>query len=355
MGQIRVAYDSCTAANGTPFGSDKPTAPPSRIPDLLFGGWIIDRDYSGIDTGLEIQNNKGEQVNGHGGGQGGKYCTTDILNDLFTYYVDLVPNDNTTELGISFRCTDNPESGIGPGNYWEENADGFELHFVNAPAGKVDIRIARRVAGTKTFLTGFVAEDQSIPMRLGVDVSGSTCDIWSEPVGGGSRTTLETGRDLAENIGGSSDDFNDASHKRVGLVSASADNLSTFDEISVLVPNFPPSTPGAFTNPLEGNTYRDRLVAAWGPSTDPEDGTLQYEGQYSDDAGVSWSSLFSLQGGLSYTWDISGLTEGTQYQVRVRAHDGTDYSDAWRESDVFYISAPQPDAGTPDVSGGCTA
>ncbi len=116
-----------------------------------------------------------------------------------------------------------------------------------------------------------------------------------------------------------------------------------------------PTTPGAFTAPIEGNVRRGELVVAWGASTDPDGGTVQYEGEYSDDAGVSWSSLFSLQVGLSYTWDRAGFTEGTEYQVRVRAHDGTNYSDSWRESGVFYISPPQADAGTPDVSGGCTA
>ena len=116
-----------------------------------------------------------------------------------------------------------------------------------------------------------------------------------------------------------------------------------------------PTTPGAFSAPLSGEVYRDELIVSWGPSTDPEGDAIQYEGEYSSDAGGSWTSLFSLQGGLSYTWDISGFTEGTQYQVRVRAHDGTDYSAAYKESDVFYISTPQCDAGTPDVSGGCTA
>ena len=126
-------------------------------------------------------------------------------------------------------------------------------------------------------------------------------------------------------------------------------------ELVLTYDNTPPTTPGVFSAPLAGEMYRDELIVAWGPSTDWDDDSIQYEGEYSDDEGSSWSSLFSLQSGLSYTWDISGLTEGTQYQVRVRAHDGTDYSDAWRESNVFYISAPQPDAGTPDTSGGCTA
>ena len=126
-------------------------------------------------------------------------------------------------------------------------------------------------------------------------------------------------------------------------------------ELVVTYTDAPPTTPGVFTTPLSGETYRDELVVAWGVSTDPEGSPIQYEGEYSSDSGVSWTSLFSLQSGLSYTWDISGLAEGTEYQVRVRAHDGTGYSAAWRESDVFYISVPQCDAGTPDVSGGCTA
>ena len=126
-------------------------------------------------------------------------------------------------------------------------------------------------------------------------------------------------------------------------------------ELVLTYTNTPPTTPGVFTAPLLEETYRDELVVVWGVSTDPDGDPIQYEGEFSSDSGSTWSTLFSLQSGLSYTWDISGLTEGTQYRVRVRAHDGTVYSAAYKESDVFYISTPQCDAGTPDVSGGCTA
>ena len=227
------AYDSCNAANGTAFGTDKPNAPPGRIPDLGFGGWIVDRANSGIDQGYEIQSNKAEQVNGHGGGQGGKYCTNDVAADNFTYFADIVPNDSTTGMGLGFRYEENPASGDFPPNYWEQNADGFELKMSGTGAD-VNLRITRRVAGTASNFAANVNDSPiAIPFRLGVDVHGTTCDVWREPIGGGARTVIKNGVDLTESAGGSTADFNDVDHQRFGLVSASADNLSTFDNITV--------------------------------------------------------------------------------------------------------------------------
>ncbi len=116
--------------------------------------------------------------------------------------------------------------------------------------------------------------------------------------------------------------------------------MSLITDNDVPISTGPPTVPGDFTAPLLGETYRDELVVAWGISSDPDGGAIQYEGQFSSNAGTSWSTLFSLQGASSYVWDISGLTEGTDYQVRVRSHDGTEYSTSYKESDVFYISAP---------------
>ncbi len=226
------AYDSCTAANGTAFGSSKPSAPPARIPDLGFGGWIVDRADSGVDEGLEIQSNKGRQVNGHGGGQGGKYCTADVAADSFTYFADLVPNDNGTNLGLGFRYEANPASGSGPGNYWDENADGFQVYMKSGTGGNVGITFGKYVAGTQLTVE-LVADGESIPFRLVLVVSGSTLDVYREPIGGGVRTALALAVDLTQSFGGNTDDFNDTDHHRFGLVSASSDNLSTFDNITV--------------------------------------------------------------------------------------------------------------------------
>lgn len=236
------ALDTCTGSNGTEFGDDKKDAPPARIPDLGFGGWIIDRANSGIDVGYELQGNKGEQINGHGGGQGGKYCTDDVAHDNYTYFADIVPNDSTTSMGLGFRYEENPASGDGSGNYWEQNADGFELKM-QGTGDDVNLRITRRVAGVATaFAANVNASPIPIPFRLGIEVRGSLVDIWREPIGGGTRTIIQNNVDLTETAGGNSEDFNDTGHMRLGIVSASADNLSTVDNLTVIVPD--PNPPG---------------------------------------------------------------------------------------------------------------
>lgn len=229
---VVVALDTCTSTDGTAFGTDKPNIPPARTPDLGFGGWIVDRVNSGVDNGLDIQTNKAEQVNGHGAGQGGKYCTDDVLSDNFTYYADLEPNDNTTNLGLGFRYEENPADGSGNTFYWEQNADGWSVQTTPGTGGNVGINLVKRVAGTANTVV-LVADGESIPFRLVLVVEGSNLDVYREPVDGGTRTALSLAVDLAQNLGGDTDDYNDSDHQRFGLVSASADNLSTFDNITV--------------------------------------------------------------------------------------------------------------------------
>lgn len=113
-----------------------------------------------------------------------------------------------------------------------------------------------------------------------------------------------------------------------------ADMLSLYTS-SQQIPDEPPTTPGAFTNPVGAQVVDASTVVAWGASTDPEGHAINYVGQYTVD-GVAWLSLFTSQAGLTYNWNTSALAYTALAQVRVQA-TGSGGASAWRTSAVFTI------------------
>jgi len=229
------AYDNATGSDGVPMGVYPASASPTYVSPLGFGGWIVDRVDSGVDNGAEIMGNRFEIVGGIGAGQGGQISKNGVIADGFDYFWDFWPASSTTNMGLVFRASENDDV-----DYWERQQDGFELYMQSAGGGLVDIVLFRRVAGTATQVvlpgSGYVAEDQNIPMRLGVTVSGSLATAWREPVGGGARTNLFANMDLTTLAGGSSDDFNDVDHIRFGVKRGSTPDIgSQFDNGTVLL------------------------------------------------------------------------------------------------------------------------
>jgi hypothetical protein len=109
-------------------------------------------------------------------------------------------------------------------------------------------------------------------------------------------------------------------------------------------PNAPPTAP-EITSPADGSTHLPgNIDVEWNAATDPDSDPLQYEGEFWD--GSAWQSLFALQSGLSFVWDPSGLPTRSDYQVRVRAHDGTQYGD-YDTTAAFTIFAEPPAPSDP--------
>ena len=320
-----------------------------------FTGWKVD-----TPTAVSILSNEYKVTAGVFGGQGGIVCESAVGFAAFDYRASVKPSGTNSAFGLMFRCTE--EAGA-----FQTNGDCFYTQF-GSWAGSGDtatatISVFRRVAGTATEID--TVAGVTIPLvsgiDLGVTVSGSTMSIWTEPYGGGTRTTHKSGIDLTTDAGDGSDPFNDSLHQRFGINRTSNGEIGTlFKDIKVLL-NSPPDAPTVFSSPLDGNTYQNRLKVSWNAAWDSDfgygtyDDVIQYEGEYSSNGGSTWSSLFALQGSTKYTWDISGLSEGTQYMVRVRTYDGTDYSTTWLTSGEFSIAAPPGAGPDPDLSGGCTA
>ncbi|MFC1682884.1 Kelch repeat-containing protein [Candidatus Zixiibacteriota bacterium] len=92
--------------------------------------------------------------------------------------------------------------------------------------------------------------------------------------------------------------------------------------------------------PNGGEILADTVTIVWTANDfdSVETALLSVDLDYSDDAGISWLDLASdLSNAGSYLWDISGLSDGFRYLVRITATDTTDLFDTDNCSSVFAI------------------
>ena len=282
--EVDGALDLCTESNGTAFGDTKPNTPPfPHVPDSGFGGWIVDAGAANY----KIQSNKAEQQAGHSGGAGAKYCADDVANDNFTYFADIVSALDGTQAGLVFRANENPEDGT-PGNYWEQHGDGLWVYLTGnvITNGYGGLLLGKRVAGVAGAVA--IASNVTVPFRMVLIVSGENLDVYSEPIGGGTRTAIVLGVDLVQSINGNTESFNDASHARFGLHSASnLDIGTTFDNITAIT-NGGLDVVNLYDTPAE-----DVLIAAF-----PDPVQLAADWAWYKQESSSWDPLLSGASGL---------------------------------------------------------
>jgi len=105
------------------------------------------------------------------------------------------------------------------------------------------------------------------------------------------------------------------------------------------------------TYPNGGETLSDSVMVIW-TATDPDVGDsalLVVDLDYSDNAGGSWTSIETGESNDgAYFWDISGLSDGSDYLVRVIVTDTTGRSDLDVSDGTF--SVDNPDAPTVSVT-----
>ena len=103
----------------------------------------------------------------------------------------------------------------------------------------------------------------------------------------------------------------------------------------------PGFTPPEIISPKAGDTTDGIHIINWRQGSQSSLGdplNLTYHLEYSDNGGTNWYSIGSTAAKAStYNWDTTALGNGTDYMVRIRAHDGTVYSD-YAGSGVFEIA-----------------
>lgn len=110
--------------------------------------------------------------------------------------------------------------------------------------------------------------------------------------------------------------------------------------IGSLVLNERPNKP-LLTSPNGGESLNSLHTVTWSPATDIDTNqpTLRYQLQLSTNNGSSWKDLVALTppGAISNIYDFINELETSTAKIRVRAYDGTSYSE-WDESNgVFTI------------------
>jgi len=104
----------------------------------------------------------------------------------------------------------------------------------------------------------------------------------------------------------------------------------------------PPTTPVVIA-PNGGEIWSGIKNITWTESTDPDNDTVTYEVQYSNNTGSSW---YALSSGISEThcqWGTTNYLDGANYLIRVRAYDGSLHSNWSQSQSTFVIDNTAPD------------
>ena len=138
-------------------------------------------------------------------------------------------------------------------------------------------------------------------------------------------------------------------------VQVRATNANGSSEWSFSGGDIPTDLPGKPTS-VSVSAGDQKLTASWTAPTDKGGGTIKsYETQYcssSCDDSSKWQSGGSTSDGSTTSYEITGLTNGTTYQVQVRAQD-SDYEDGpWSSSATGTPSTTPGQPGTPTITVG---
>ena len=228
-------------------------------------------------------------------------------------------------------------------------------------------------AGSATVITG--GSDPSITVTYpngGETLSGSATITWTatdpdpgettlldidleySANGGGSWTPIATGE---TNDGSYLWDVSGLSDGSNYLVRATATDPTMRSDVDQSDATFSIYNPGApeitVTYPNGGETLSGSATITW-TATDPDPGEttlLDIDLEYSANAGGSWNPIASGESNDgSYLWDVSGLTDGSNYLVRTTATDPTMRTDNDESDAVFTIQNTGPPATVADLT-----
>jgi M6 family metalloprotease-like protein len=196
----------------------------------------------------------------------------------------------------------------------------------------------------------------------GESLNGSATITWNatdpDP---GETALLDIDLDYSDNGGGSwnsiaTGESNDGSHLwdvsglpdgSNYLVRVTATDTTARSDVDVSDATFTIDNPGApdvtITYPNGGETLSDSVTITWSAS-DPDPGEtplLSIDLDYSDNGGGSWNPIATGESNDgSYPWDVSGLSDGSNYLVRITATDTTARSDVDVSDATFTIDNP---------------
>lgn len=192
----------------------------AHTPDSGFGGWT----YSGDADEWTIASNRADKKNTSPAAV--QFCRSDkdIADDNFEVYFDFFrSSDNQTERdGLYLLAHKSNDIALGEGVE-------VSLHRNSANPSIVNVRFIRRDSAGVIQQDVIVAPSISfVDMRLGATVDGLDVQVWTEPIGGGSRTNRGSAVTMTA-------DLRDGDHRRIGMLAFSRSTPpASFDNLTVI-------------------------------------------------------------------------------------------------------------------------
>lgn len=191
----------------------------AHVPTSGFTSWA---DRNGVGTQAWVQSNKLVARAGAYGTQEHILASPGIAADAFDYSADIVPVGTGSRAGLRFRCN----STLGDGSEF------FTVYVQPVSETSLTVFCSRMQSGwtaaeSMTSVSGInLGSVFTTGYRLGVTAIGSSITIWTEPYGGGTRTTRATWTPSTA--------WNDTSHKQFGIARAGTGEAgTTWDNVTV--------------------------------------------------------------------------------------------------------------------------
>lgn len=96
-----------------------------------------------------------------------------------------------------------------------------------------------------------------------------------------------------------------------------------------------PTVPPSIIAPTGAFKVGTKVTVSWGASSDADNQVLSYQLDFND--GKGWYTIVNAQTELTFEHTLPAMSDTTQAKYRVRAFDGKDFCEGYRESGVFTI------------------
>lgn len=174
----------------------------SYTPDSGFGGFAYFTGSPYNTTNYEVRTADSKCYVNHTSFPDAR-CTSDVTNNDFEYYADIA-RGTAGSATLNFMVT--TAAGVAP-DYW-----GYQLRITHSSSTLVQWDLYYIDATSPAALAGFVMDttstyylqtvtsswSQSTAKRVGVTFTGGNLTVWTEPAGGGSRTTIRSAASISK-------------------------------------------------------------------------------------------------------------------------------------------------------------